>query len=466
MLSGFGDDSANLKRFAELAGQHLGTAAGISTYASGAEPAQYTISNLDAGYYLVKSTLVPETGTHTEYILRLVTSITMAPKDSSIPTVEKKVYENHKYTMDGGYGTGYNDVADYEIGDTIPFKLIGSVPDMSAYETYAYTFHDAMSSGLSLDPDSVLVYLAAEKNDALTSPVDSGSYAIQTSGLSDGCTFEVSFADLKSVAGINGANYVIVTFDASLNSDAVVGLDGNPNEAYLTFSNNPYGAGTGKTPEDKAIVFTYRLDTTKVDGENNETKIAGAEFVLFNQAKTHVAKVESATGRLQGWVALTDISAGASAATLRYEQLSAYQAGSGSSVILRSAESTGLFSVIGLDDGTYFLREVKAPSTYNLLESDVQVVISADTENGQEWNSFLAADALTAVTVALDGGQPAAGDAGTGAVAITVENHKGSTLPKTGGIGTTVFYVVGGFLAVCAGILLVVRRRVYSEREK
>ena len=96
--------------------------------------------------------------------------------------------------------------------------------------------------------------------------------------------------------------YVIVTYDATLNANAEIGLDGNPNRVDLQFSNNPNGDGLGRTTEDTVIVFTYELDGTKVDGKNADTKLEGAEFVLFNGGHTRVAHIEN--GKLVGWVDL------------------------------------------------------------------------------------------------------------------------------------------------------------------
>ncbi len=452
--------SDNLKIVAELIAANLTTVAVTSTY----NTTNYTISGLDSGYYFIQSTLVPETGTHTEYMLKVVKSITVTPKDSDIPGVEKKVLEDDKYTDNGGYGAGYNDVADYDIGDTVPFKLIGTIPNMAAYETYAYTFHDTMSAGLTLDESSIQVYLTTAKEATLDTPLTAdGNYTVTTSGLDDGCSFEVAFTDLKTVPGIGANRYVIVTFNATLNENADIGLDGNPNTVYLTFSNNPYDDSTGKTPDDKAIVFTYQLNTTKVDGED-QTPLPNAQFVLFNEEKTAVARIDAA-GKVDGWIPLTTIQAGATAATITAEQLQGYTPAGGGSIILTSAETEtiGLFTVTGLDDDVYYLREIAAPALYNPLEDDVKVEINATTNNGQTWVDFSAASALTALEVKVNDGAGAAGTLNTGAVAINVENNKGNTLPETGGIGTTLFYVIGGTLAVSAGILLVIRKRTRFE---
>ena len=124
-----------------------------------------------------------------------------------------------------------------------------------------------------------------------------------------------------------------------------------------------------------------------------------------------------------------------------------------------------MFGVSGLDDGTLYLLEIKAPNGYNLMENDLRIDIAATTENGQAWDG-IPANALTALTISVDGGNAENGNAETGAVALTVRNNQGSTLPETGGIGTTLFYVIGGLLVIGAGILLIVRLRMRASNKE
>jgi LPXTG-motif cell wall-anchored protein len=133
--------------------------------------------------------------------------------------------------------------------------------------------------------------------------------------------------------------------------------------------------------------------------------------------------------------------------------------------VILTSDGDGFFKVIGLDDGTYKLREIQAPNGYNLLENDVELVITATTANGQAWNSGIATDALTRLTIAVDNGAAQNGDLDTGIVNVTVENNQGATLPETGGMGTTLFYIIGGLLVVGAGVLLVVRIRMKAHNE-
>lgn len=461
-LGAEGATAADAAAFAEIAAQHLTGTHYDSTEGDGV----YTISNLPAGYYLVKDqdgSLQGDADTATEYIVQVLGNVTMEPKDSDIPTVEKKVSEED-YRQDDGYGTTYNDVADWDIGDSVPFKLIGSIPDMSAYDTYKYIFTDTLSNGLTLQEGTINVYIALGRDDEvhdyvpLTEDVD---YTLTLNNVANGGgSFSIAFDNLKTAPYIaeGNRNFVIVTYDATLNPNAEIGLPGNPNSVYLEFSNNPNGDGLGRTTEDRVIVFTYELDGDKVDGANPDTKLPGAQFVLFNGGHTRVAAVVD--GKLSGWSELPD---GYLAANHEEIPDDAWAEVANATI---TSDEDGLFSVAGLDDGTYYLREIKAPDGYNLLDADLRVVIDADTANGQNWDGVTPGTALTGLTVTTqlgeDGGVngPVAGDTTDGAVAITVENNGGSTLPETGGIGTTIFYAAGALLVLCAGVLLFVKLRM------
>ena len=420
-----------------------------------------------AGYYLVKDqdgSLEGDADAATEYIVQVLGNVAMEPKDSDIPTVEKKVSEED-YHQDDGYGTTYNDVADWDIGDSVPFKLIGSIPDMSAYDTYEYIFTDTLSNGLTLQEDTVRVYIAVNRDDEVRdyTPLTEGEdYTLTVNNVENGGgSFSIAFDDLKTAPYVDqgNRNFVIVTYDATLNANAEIGLDGNPNDVYLEFSNNPNGVGRGRTAEDTVIVFTYELDGTKVDGENAETKLEGAEFVLLNGGHTRVAHIEN--GKLVGWINLPEGYGDRNYNEIPYET---WQALDGNTSVIMTSAAEGAFGVSGLDEGTYYLMEIKAPTGYNLLENALRLDIAAATANGQTWAGDPAA-ALTALTIDVDQGGAQNGDVGTGAVALTVANNQGATLPETGGMGTTLFYVIGGLLVVSAGILLVVRLRMRAWRQ-
>lgn len=428
----------------------------------------YVIEGLPAGYYLVKDkddTLDGTADTATDYIVQVLGNVAMEPKDSGIPTVLKKVYDEEFAVNDeeGTYGTGYNDVADWDIGDRVPFKLIAAVPqNIDSYEEYTFIFHDTLSAGLTLDPESLHVYVTETTNANINEFLPQNEDLYDVSDVDVDGSFTVTIPNIKALnSHDHAANFIIVAYDAILNANAEIGLDGNPNSVSLEFSNDPNGDGLGRTAEDTVIVFTYELDGTKVDGKT-QAALQNAKFVLLNGAKTEAAMVVD--GKVKEWVKVaTEAAADDVQMPETYEGwLELNQQHNG--LILTSAEG-GTFKIAGLDDGTYFLREIQAPNGYNLLEEDVQLVITATTANGQDWNSGIATDALKGLTITVDNGAAQNGDLDTGIVNVTVENNRGATLPETGGMGTTLFYIIGGLLVVGAGILLVVRIRMKAHNE-
>ena len=455
--------AADAAAFADIAAQHLtATVAGTATAPN--DDGNYIIQGLPAGYYLVKDqdgSLEGDADTATDYIVQVLGNVTMDPKDSGIPTLEKKVAERSKYQMDEGYGMYYNDVADWNIGDSVPFKLIASIPDnIESYDEYKFVFHDTLSNAFTLNQDSIKVFVAetTAANVEQFTPQDDDLYQVAV----DGQSFTLTIPDINPLdAHGNPANYVIITYSATLNENAEIGLNGNENTAYLEFSNDPNGDGLGRTAEDTVIVFTYGLDGTKVDGET-QAALQNAKFVLLNGAKTEAAMVVD--GKVKEWVKVaTEAAADDVQMPETYKEwLELNQQHNG--LILTSAEG-GTFKIAGLDDGTYYLREIQAPNGYNLLEEDVQLVIAATTANGQDWNSGIATDALTGLTITVGNGAAQNGVLDTGVVNVTVENKQGATLPETGGMGTTLFYIIGGLLVVGAGILLVVRIRMKAHNE-
>lgn len=386
-------------------------------------------NNLATGYYLIVDSTTTENQTvYNPAVLAITDDINITDK-TDVPTLEKKVKENAKASTETTYGVGFNDVADYNIGDDVPFHLIGSVPDMSQYDTYVYKFSDTLGEGFDA-PTSVKVYLSDDKVLDDSDAEVTSNFTI-TSPLAN--SFTVSTDNLKAVSGAEAGKYIIVDYTAKLNSSAQIGLPGNENEAKLTYSNKPDQSGEGtpstaETPKDKVIVFTYKLDTTKVDSKDANTKLQGAEFKLKNSENKYAVVTD---GKVTSW--------------------------NDEGTTLTSDEQ-GLFSVTGLDAGTYYLHETKAPAGYNLPASDFTVEITATTVNGQNW-SGTAADALTALQVKVDGGTAIKGNIQDGNVAINIANTQGSSLPSTGGMGTVMLYVAGVAVLVLAGATLVMALR-------
>lgn len=370
----------------------------------------YTLSNLAAGYYLIKdkdNSQEGDNGTYTAYILKVVNDVTTEPKDS-VPSVDKSVTEGGK------------NADDFNIGDTVTFILTATLGDnLNQYNTYNVIFHDTMANSLTFK-EYVSATLDGKdvKNNFTMNQKDQA------------LTFTCN--DVKALGAKDGSE-IVITYTATLNNTAEIGQPGNENKVYLEYSNNPNVGGTGNTPEDKVLVFTYELDVTKIDGTDNNKKLESAEFKLQNAENNKWVTVDT-DGKVTGWV---DNEANGSVLT---------------------SDANGLFKVIGLDAGNYSLKETKAPAGYNLLDKPIAIEIAATLNTAEDQA------ALNELTIKVDNGTAENGALDTGIVGTNVENKAGTTLPETGGIGTTIFYVVGGLLVLAAIVLLVTKKRMASAK--
>lgn len=375
----------------------------------------------DPGYYLIKDKDGSVSGddTYTRYLVKVVNDVNITPK-SDKPSFEKKIKDTNDTTGDT---SNWQDSADYDIGDAVPFQLKGTVAaDYEDYKEYYFAFHDKEETGLTFNSTSVKVYVDGTE-------ITSG-YSLKTSAPTPNCedadcTFEVEFSDLKQISAVHGGSVITVEYTSTLNENAVIGANGNVNKARLKYSNNPNQtqSGTpskGETPWDNVIVFTYKVVVNKVN-ENN-VALPGAEFTLSKKLKDGSTK---------------DIA------------------------VVKNLEETK-FTFSGLDDGNYVLTETKTPSGYNTI-SPITFTVTANHEitwNGEPRDTILTSLSGSKVT----GEITFTADTPQGSLSADVVNNSGSTLPSTGGIGTTIFYVVGVILMLGAGVLLVTKKRMGSNR--
>ena len=373
------------------------------------------------GYYLIKDKdgSVPSSGTYTPYIVSVVgNNITINPKSNDVPEFDKKLKDTNDST---GITTGWQDSADYDIGDYIPFRLQGTVPEnFASYSTYYYAFHDKEEAGLTFDPDSVEVHLGDENGKII--PKTYYTVATKTSGtLSDTeCTFEIVFNDLKTVPGVAADSTITVTYQSQLNENAVLGEQGNVNKAKLEYSNNLHGTGTGTTPWDNVIVFTYKVVVNKVD--QNNAPLEGAQFTLTK-------KIKNGTDVVQ--------------------------------IMTIDAGNKAQFTLSGLDDGIYTLTETVTPAHYNTIDP---ITFTVTAEHTIAWE----AESRDSILTSLSGNKVSGEITFTvnkadGSLTTNVVNKIGTTLPGTGGIGTTIFYVIGGGLMAAAAILLITKKRMENH---
>lgn len=420
---------SNAVQFAKDAAGYLSEVKATSTYSETNK--NYTISGLAAGYYLVKDqngSLDGDFDAYTSYILKVVGNVEVEPK-SAKPTVDKQVHDEPE-DAENNSPTGWGESADHAINESFQFKLVANLPadtNFAAYEKYKVVFTDTMSAGVTFES------IASVTVDGVTvsAGTEDTNYSCSATPGQAGGNWTLTINDIKGITGVDlkdGADIVVV-YNAHLNEEAKVntatGDTTNKNTVYLQYSNNPNAGGEselGKTPEDTVWVFTYEVDNTKYANEIKEGKeMAGAGFRLYDSEDEEVRLFYDAT-------------------------LGAYRPVKGDETAqeMKSADTTGKFNIVGLDAGTYTLKETTVPAGYNKCD-DITIVISATHEEAASGDS-----ATTTLTNSHN-------------MTNQIVNKSGSTLPETGGIGTTIFYVLGGMLVVCAVVLMVSKKRMSAE---
>lgn len=389
----------------------------------------WKIEGVDAGYYLIVDASgedLPEGESSSALILQVVENIKVASKHTSGPIVEKKIDDkNDSNTVEDEIK--WQDSADHDIGDAIPFQLKMTVP--SAFKLfkdnnkpYPFTFHDTEEKGLTFnykDKDDVKVYVDGVQ---ITTGYEVITPAPVTEGHPTAHTFDVVFANLTAIDGVKVGSVITVEYTSTLNENAILGNEGNVNEVFGEFRNYYEPETPVYTPRDTVIAFTYKVVVNKVDKDKNP--LTGAEFTL--------EKYDAATN---GWVAIEQV----------------------------EATPGTTFTFKGLDDGKYRLTESKTPAGYNTIEP-VEFTVTADHDI--EWKTQGRTDVLNTLS----------GNEETGEITFTanedkstlttdVVNNKGTVLPETGAMGTTLFVTFGSLAVFTAVVFLVTRKKmsVYED---
>lgn len=407
------------------------------TYVVRAGSNALTIPEAKAGYYLfVDTTDFSKDDSYHSYnsFLLMVTkgnwNVPITPKAEK-PTVEKKVYDNPDGTSTGGFGSS----ADHAINEKFQFQLTATLPDSTNraydyYDKYSVIFHDTLSDGITYDKDDELDSVVIKSNGKTYNITDSSKYTIDTTDLESQNSFVVNI-DVKACAkdagfDLNDGATITVTYTAHLNDKAYVNTAGgstsNINKVYLTYSNNPKDESSiGKTPESTPVyVYTYQLNNTKHQDTEKGPALEGACFRLYSdEACTDQSEVQ--LYQKDGfYYPIKDVL--------------------GKEAVEMKSAANGTFNVKGLDAGTYYLKEITPPDGYSACKV-IPVTIKADHSRNDQVN--LEGSNLTNDIVNIKAG--------------------GITLPSTGGIGTTLFYVVGGGLMVAAIVLLVTKKRMENK---
>lgn len=411
------------KAFATEISKYLGTAAGEGTN---------EITGLSAGYYLIKNKSVNEGEAYTDFILKVVKDVEITPKGQK-PTLDKQI----KHNESGVWGI----VGDNQIGDTVEFRTITTVPNTTGYTKYDYTIYDEMSTGLTSNVTGASGITIKINDEA---ELDSSYYTV-TVDSADANKFSVKVDILKAITDgkIEAGNSLYTYYSGVLNKDAKVYDEGKQqNTAYLQYSNNPHDdTSKSETPKVTVYDWTFKMNVQKIDGADKEKELKDAKFVLSKSGTVNLGTISedgtpAETGNL---------------IKLVYDSANTYRVATASDANTTYVMTAGNITIKGLDDAVdYYLYETKAPAGYNRLTEPVKFRINATYKE--------AGDSCPAVSTEVGDAEALTG------LKVSVENNAGTTLPSTGGMGTTVFYVVGGGLMAVAVVLLVTKKRMENKR--
>lgn len=487
VLSGFNNNSEQLDDFASVVGKHLATVSGTSEQSGDDAPYSYNISVTGDGYYFIKDKddslekdEGEEEGAYTKFMLQVVDNVAVTAK-ADFPTIEKKIDGDEDGDDDT---TGLVDANTADVGDMVPYVLSSKVPNMNGYNAYIYQIHDKMTEGLTFQPDTVVVKIGDQTLEKDT------DYTLITNP-KDGCTFEIDFINFVQYAA---DQEIKVTFDALINEKAKIGVEGNPNDVKLRYSNNPnheYKPGepdqpVGETPWDTVITYLTDIELLKVDSMDKNVTLTGAKFsiegitsnvkwingVMFKEdpngdywrlkdgTYTTTAPIDDTTpddGVDQSTEYLYD------STTVKFSKVDFVTKETIQTPFTAEGwvNDRGILTFKGLGEGTYTIKEIVAPTGYNLLTEDIVVKIEASDEGIV--NPTHATQIGWSATAGEEGKNWTVDDDGT--IKITVENKSGSVLPETGAMGTTLFVTFGSLAVFTAVVFLVTRKKmsVYED---
>ena len=383
-------DGADAAAFAKLAQKYAKDNSITNQGSVTATTTTVSFTGLDLGYYLVDTTLG-----------------TLCSLDTTNPNVvmeEKNEVPTNVKTVEEDSTGNYGEKNDADIGQTVNFR--STITAQAGAENYV--FHDTMSVGLT--------YTGVTGITLNGTTVDASNYTV-TAPAADGDTFDVTFTQAFCDT-LKANDQIVISYTATLNENAVIAGEGNPNTSTLSYGNSGDESHTpsGTTPPSETVTYTWDVDVFKYtkDGET-EKALADAKFTLSKNADGSNPIALVSKGNNVYRVAKT---------------------GETDTVTEITTDATGKFTIKGLDADTYYLTETAAPAGYNKLAGPVTIVIG---ENG----------VVNGTT-----------EAPQGVDEVKVLNQSGAELPSTGGIGTTIFYVLGGVLVVGAAVLLVTKKRM------
>lgn len=469
---------------------------GVKSKAAG-DHSKSTITVKAQGYYLIAEDHALNQGAESEFILAVLGDQTINLK-ADVPTVDKNIVT----ATDPKEETSKGDAAG--VGDKVTFRLTGTVAkNIDTYKTYKYVFTDKLSKGLTYQKDAKVYLKRGEQNYAINggytvTPVNEEGPVTTLPG--GDTTIKIDFTDLKTITvpdladfgGIKAGDEIIVEYTAVLNENSVIGSTGNLNDVKLTYSNDPHSDSTGETTTTEVHVFSFGLDLKKVGSDEPDQGLRGASFVLKKEegGVIRYAKfkdqwiltkdgvqtfydtkggADSASTELQGTVTgpIRRLTEWVEKTTYDSEIVSD---GLKSHYLLTSGEGGAIPDVYGLDEGKYALEEVVTPDGYNTMK-DLSITIAAkfnEVTGDLESVTYTGSDGRPQEYDSANNGTegPTKGVFSSGLLPDTLVNQKAPLLPFTGGIGTVIFYVVGGLLVAGAVTYIVIASKKRKKIEE
>lgn len=372
-------------------------------------------TGLDLGYYAIDTT------TGTMCALTNTNSTFKAVEKNEKPDINKQVRED-SLVVDDNPESGWQYVNDADIDQVVEYRSTITV----GLGAVNYIMHDTMEAGLTFNNDVVVKLADGTVVDAADYTV---VYDADSDATADDCTFEVKFDD-AFIATLSKGDTFTVYYSATLNKNAKVVVDGNDNTVYLTAGEN----SEWETEKHTTSTYTWKIDVFKYTDGDAKTPLAGAVFQLLDKDGNAI-KFSKVAG----------------------EAVPTYKVDAEGTITDITTDANGKFEIVGLDEGSYSLHEVSAPEGYNKLSKDIPVVIVSEYDNDNLTASYSFAQLDENGNVKTDGDGKIIT---TEPVTLEVENKTGGLFPETGGIGTTIFYIVGGLLMLAAVVVLVSKKRM------
>lgn len=443
-LEGASENSSNLDDFAEAVLGYINSnniQPSASKTADDSEKVEF--ANLPYGYYLVTGAINANGGGQEVIASCSLTTVTanvnIIPK-ADAPTIDKQV-DHH--------GT-WQEWTDLDIGDTAQFKITSAVPNMKGYETYQFIVHDTMSAGLDLIDTSFIITVDGEEI------VRGTDYTVNViEEIDEPTIITITFNQFIAYKTQIGAP-IVIEYSAYVNENALISVPeevkNNTNKVYLEYSNNPNIGGEGeteKTPEDTVCVYAFEIDIYKYTGDlaSSPTALADAWFILKDNKGSNISLFKDDAGNYR-------VPAKTDTPNIRYTV--DLTSNTGDYIV---SDSNGNIKIYGLDAGTYVLEEVKAPNGYNKLDYTINVTITnIVTEDATGDPNTVEITVTNIASNADTGTSPAIGT-------INILNNSGTIFPGTGGIGRTIFILVGStMLAVGLISLVVFRKKIFGTK--